>query len=157
MTPVADLWTPLAAARPHSRVVLRLADGREIDVDTVRHYCGLVVITPAEPIMTAPAIDNVDEYAEAIGEYDSLTPGGLRALISSHDDASFEDMAAMLEFLREQKVNDVDQLRARLALLPEPPPAVTLPATLPTCYLCGKPSVPNRWGNICPDCDDIPF
>lgn len=57
-----DCWESLAKAAPGSRVVLRLADGTEVDLESITHYAGLVVVVPA----AARAETVEDERDEAI-------------------------------------------------------------------------------------------
>lgn len=146
-----DAWPALAAAAPGSRVVLQLTDGREIDVERIEHFAGIVAITPAEDVTDDVRADDdrVEDFREVLEEYDAMTPDDLRAWLEDYESD------AMLEFLAEQKVTTLDDLRGRLALLPEPPPKPVVVPPLPTCTICGKPT-PSR-DRICTACDEIPF
>lgn len=146
-----DVWSVLAAAAPGARVVLRLVDGTEIDVDRIEHFAGIVVVTACEDVTdeTRDPDDRVEEFRDVLEEYDGLEPDQLRAWLESDEEE------AMLDFLADQKVTNLDELRGRLALLPEPPPKPIVVPPLPTCIFCGKPT-PSR-DRICPECDDIPF
>lgn len=153
-----DAWPALAAATPGSRVVLQLADGREIDVSTIEHFAGIVVVTPADPVSDEipDPDDSLEAFREVLEAWEGVTPDDLRELLEADDMPPISDNEqGMLEFLVDQKISDVDELRGRLALLPEPPPKPVVVPPLPTCTICGKPT-PSR-DRICTTCDEIPF
>jgi len=85
---VSELWGPLAAAAPSARVVVRTADGDEVDVRSVTGYANLCVIETDAPIRTKDA-----GLEDAAG--DVITPEQLSDLLDAHS-AGVEECAAML-------------------------------------------------------------
>ena len=89
---VSELWGPLAAAAPSARVVVRTADGDEVDVKSVISYATLCVIVPDTPITTEFA-----RLEDAAG--DVITPEQLSDLLDAHS-AGVDECAAMLSELQ---------------------------------------------------------
>ena len=85
---VSELWGPLAAAAPSARVVVRTADGDEVDVRSVTGYANLCVIETDAQIRTRDA-----GLEDAAG--DVITPEQLSDLLDAHP-AGVEECAAML-------------------------------------------------------------
>lgn len=94
----------LCIAPAASRVVIRLADGTEVDVDRADHFCGVIVLTPAVGLVNADRLpdledlDRVIEVARVASEFDGLDAGKLRMLLESST-SDFDEMAAMLSIL----------------------------------------------------------
>lgn len=109
MIDARDLWAALAAGVPSARVVMRLADGTEVDVSSVQCYGQLVVIRTDEPIYSSG-----DIVEETTGD-DPITPAQITDLLDAHS-ANIDVMTALLGELEERGVVTVNQLRVTLDL-----------------------------------------
>ena len=89
---VSELWGPLAAAAPSARVVVRTADGDEVDVRSVTGYANLCVIETDAPIRTKDA-----GLEDAAG--DVITPEQLSDLLDAHS-AGVDECTRMLSELQ---------------------------------------------------------
>lgn len=89
---VSELWGPLAAAAPSARVVVRTADGDEVDVRSVTGYANLCVIET-----TAPVTARSGGLEDAAG--DVITPEQLSDLLDAHS-AEVDECTRMLSELQ---------------------------------------------------------
>ncbi len=99
---VSELWGPLAAAAPSARVVVRTADGDEVDVKSVISYATLCVIVPDTPITTEFA-----RLEDAAG--DVITPEQISDLLDAHL-AGVDECASMLAELKYRGVHSRSEL-----------------------------------------------
>ena len=113
MIDARDLWAALAAGAPSARVVVRLADGTEVDVASVACYCQLVVIQTDEPLHTPDtALEEALERAEGDGP---VTPEQITDLLDAHS-GTIDECTALLEELEERGITTRGQLIAVLDL-----------------------------------------
>lgn len=106
----SDIWPALAAAAPGSRVVLHLTDGREIDIDRIEHFAGLVVVTPADGVTEAQddvlqealsgAATDIDEARGQFPDEDFLSPVILQVMeLHGAGRANKEQLQAIVDAL----------------------------------------------------------
>lgn len=109
MIDARDLWAALATGAPSARVVVRLADGTEVDVESVTCHGQLVVIRTDEPIYSSG-----DIVEETTGD-DPITPAQITDLLDAHS-ANIDVMTALLGELEGRGVVTVGQLTTALDL-----------------------------------------
>lgn len=76
----SDTWAVLSSAAPSARIVLRLADGTEIDIDRMDHFAQLIVITPSDAVRLDFASDydyDIEEIIKVLRENDIDNAGDL--------------------------------------------------------------------------------
>ncbi len=99
-----DLRAPLAAGSHDARVVVRTADGEEVDVKSVTCYAQRCVIETDAPVDTG-----------AVKGREFVTPKQLSELLDAHT-ASIGECTKMLRELENRRINSRDQLAAELSL-----------------------------------------
>jgi len=99
---VSELWGPLAAAAPSARVVVRTANGDEVDVKSVVGYANICVIETDTPVTTEFA-----RLEDAAGEV--ITPEQRSDLLDAHP-ASIDECASMLAELQYRGIHNLAEL-----------------------------------------------
>ena len=101
----------MTLAAPMARVVIRLSNGNEVDVENVRCYGQIIVIKPDEPLYSE------DETFEAAldREDDPVTPKQIIDLLDAHSGTTAE-ITAMLSELEERGIVRREELSRILDL-----------------------------------------